>query len=305
MNSGIIYLSRKQIDAKKWDDCINNASNGLIYGYSFYLDHMAGQWDSLVLNDYEAVMPLPWRSKYGIRYIYQPFLTAQTGVFGKQLTPSLINDFISAIPASFRLIELPMNAANTEGTPKGLSIPRSNYTLLLDRNYDSFYDHYRENIQRNIKRSVQAGCKVIRDIDVEKVIALAAGQIKKQSRETEENMKHFRALFDYLLPFKMCQTYGIVSANDELLASCVFFYSHNRAYYILVGNHPNGRTVGASHALIDAFIRDHAGTGMILDFEGSDIKNLAFFYSSFGAVQEIYPQLKINRLPFYLRWMKS
>ncbi len=102
----------------------------------------------------------------------------------------------------------------------------------------------------------------------------------------------------------MAVTYGIFSQQQELLASCVFFFSHNRAYYILVGNHPNGRTIGASHALIDAFIKDHAGQNLILDFEGSDIRNLAFFYSSFGATHVPYPALRINRLPFYLKWMK-
>jgi hypothetical protein len=71
-----------------------------------------------------------------------------------------------------------------------------------------------------------------------------------------------------------------------------------------VGNHPNGRTLGASHALIDAFIQDHAQQDMVLDFEGSDIRNLAFFYSSFGAVAELYPAFRLNRLPFWLRWLK-
>ena len=46
----------------------------------------------------------------------------------------------------------------------------------------------------------------------------------------------------------------------------------------MVGNHPDGKTIGASHALIDAFIKDHADQNFILDFEGSDIRNLAFFY---------------------------
>jgi hypothetical protein len=66
-----------------------------------------------------------------------------------------------------------------------------------------------------------------------------------------------------------------------------------------VGNHPGGKAIGASHALIDAFIKDHAGKKMLLDFEGSDIPNLAFFYSSFGAVEEEYAALKMNRLPFF------
>ena len=103
----------------------------------------------------------------------------------------------------------------------------------------------------------------------------------------------------------MAVTYGILSAQNELVASCVFFFSHKRAYYILVGNHPNGKTIGASHALIDAFIKDHAGKNILLDFEGSDIRNLAFFYSSFGAVEEKYAALQLNRLPFYLKWLKK
>ena len=32
-----------EIDKAKWDHCIDNAGNGLIYAYSFYLDHMAKQ----------------------------------------------------------------------------------------------------------------------------------------------------------------------------------------------------------------------------------------------------------------------
>ena len=54
----IQYLLHYEIDKSKWDKCINGADNGLIYGYSFYLDHMAKHWDALVLNDYEAIMPL-------------------------------------------------------------------------------------------------------------------------------------------------------------------------------------------------------------------------------------------------------
>ena len=60
----IQYLSHKEINKTKWDACILNAPNGLIYPYSFYLDHMAKNWDALVFGDYEAVMPLTWNKKY-------------------------------------------------------------------------------------------------------------------------------------------------------------------------------------------------------------------------------------------------
>ncbi len=72
----IKYLTYQQINKIKWDACIDKAGNGLVYGYSFYLDAMAKNWDALVLsagpggNDYKAVMPLTWNKKYSILYLY-------------------------------------------------------------------------------------------------------------------------------------------------------------------------------------------------------------------------------------------
>lgn len=307
----IQYLTQQQIDKVKWDACIEKADNGLIYAYSFYLDHMAKHWDALVLNDYEVVMPLTWNKKYGIHYLYQPFLTAQSGVFGERVTEKQCGDFIQAIPSKFRFIEIPLNSGHISGVPSGYPILRSNYVLDLNKPYAELYKGYRENVQRNIKKAEQAGSKVEKGFDVEKVIKLALQQMKSYSKESKENVERFRKLYHFLEQQKKATTYGI-TLNGKLLASCVFFFSHNRAYYILVGNHPEGKTIGASHALIDAFIKDHAGknlptgqAGMILDFEGSDIRTLAFFYSSFGAVELAYPQLRLNRLPFYLKWLKG
>ncbi|OSZ77353.1 hypothetical protein CAP36_13205 [Chitinophagaceae bacterium IBVUCB2] len=299
----IQYLTNRKIDKTKWDNCISKADNGLIYAYSFYLDTMAKHWDALVLNDYEVVMPLTWNSKYGINYLYQPFLAAQLGIFGNNISEELIEDFIHSIPTSFRLIEISLNSKNITGIPTGYAMHRSNYTLDLNKPYNTIYSNYKENIRRNIKKATQLGCIVEKEVDVEEVITLAVQQMKEQSNESSDNINRFRKLYKFLNEKKMAAIYGI-KLNNELLASCVFFYSHHRAYYILVGNHPNGKTIGASHFLIDAFIKDNADKEMLLDFEGSDIPSLAFFYSSFGAVHEIYPALKINRLPFYLKWLK-
>ena len=69
--ANIKYLRHQEVDKSKWDNCIDKADNGLIYAYSFYLDHMAKQWDALVLNDYEAVMPLTWNKKFGFYYLWK------------------------------------------------------------------------------------------------------------------------------------------------------------------------------------------------------------------------------------------
>ena len=300
----IQFLVQEQIDKKKWDRCIEIAGNGLIYGYSFYLDQMARHWDALVMNDYEVIMPLTWNKKYGVYYLYQPFLAAQLGIFGNDIDSGLAESFLKSIPAKFKYWDIYLNQGNVFTLKEFALHQRTNYTLALHRPYEELYRSYRENIQRNIRSSAKAGCILQKDFNVERVIELALQQMRSYGEESTDNVDRFRKMYQVLHSRQMATTYGIISAQKELLASSVFFFSHNRAYYILVGNHPDGKTVGASHALIDAFIKDHAGRNIILDFEGSDIRNLAFFYSSFGGMEEKYATIRLNRLPFYLRWLK-
>jgi len=299
--SQLYYKRRHEIDIDKWNQCIDNASNGLIYAYTFYLDSTADNWDALILDDYQAIMPLTWRKKVGFQYLYQPFFTAQLGLFGNNLKPQLFARFLNAIPSTFKLWELSFNHQNLFHLKDFQLYERTNYILDLNQPYDILYHHYRENVKRNISKSVKYGCTIKMDIPIHKIINVA----KQQPNAASENdFQKFERLYQLLKQKTMVKTYGVFSSTNELLASCVFTFSNKRAYYILVGNHPNGRTLGASHALVDAFIKDHAEHDLLLDFEGSDIRNLAFFYSSFGAKQEKYSAIKRNQLPWYIKWMK-
>ena len=82
----ITYLTRTQLNKNEYDNCIHNAPQSKVYALSWYLDIVADNWGALVLNNYEAVMPLPWRKKYGICYVYPPCWTQQLGVFSKKET---------------------------------------------------------------------------------------------------------------------------------------------------------------------------------------------------------------------------
>ena len=53
MHRELQYLHRNQIDTNKWDRCITNAGNGLIYARSFFLDNMASAFYT-ILSGYVA-----------------------------------------------------------------------------------------------------------------------------------------------------------------------------------------------------------------------------------------------------------
>jgi len=307
MNAGhqIKYLQQKEIDKEKWDACISNAPNGLIYAHSFYLDHMAKHWDALVANDYEVVMPLTWNKKYGISYLYQPAFTAQLGVFGKNLNEWLIDELIKQVADKFKLIEISMNSGNIFSSPAPFLNTGVNYILHLNKPYDELYKAYRSSHKRNISKAFELGCRPRIEVHINDIVGLNEAQLKNISGTKPEDYSNFKKLYEFLKIKKLAKTYAILDKNNKILSSAVFFFSHKRAYYILVGNHPDGKTLGASHALIDAFIKDHAGQDLLFDFEGSDIRNLAFFYEGFGASPEYYPVLRINNLPWYVKLFKK
>ena len=301
----INYLTYQQINKTKWDACIDKADNGLIYAYSIYLDAMAKHWDALVLGDYEAVMPLTWNKKYSIHYLYQPPFTACLGVFGKLLTAETVNKFLNAVPSKFKYWDIYFNPGNLFKLTDFDLHQRMNYVLNLTNNYENLYTAYRENIQRNIKKSEQFQLSINKNIAIADVIKLAKEQATGFAAVADDDFNRFEKLFQLLYSKQKATSYGVYTKEGQLIASAVFFFSHGRAYYIMVGNHPNGKTLGASHALINAFIKDNAGEDLLLDFEGSDIPSLAFFYSSFGAVEEKYSAVKLNRLPAPIKWLKK
>lgn len=298
----IQLIPYNNIDKQKWDACITNASNGVVYAYSFYLDAMAKNWEAMVLNDYEMVMPLTYNKKYGIYYLYQPPFCAQLGVFGNELTKEIVEKFIATIPLKYKYWDVYLNYKNIFSINNFYA--RNNYTLGLNKSYEELYVAFKENVKRNIKKSVQLNCTIKKNILIDDVIELAKVQTRLFSKLTNNDFEAIKKVYLFLMGKENAITYGVY-LNNELLASAVFFFCNNRAYYILVGNHPDCKKIGASHALINEFIKDNANKNVLLDFEGSDIPSLAFFYSSFGAVEEKFVGVKFNNLPWYVRWIKK
>ena len=302
--SSVIYLENKNIDRAKWDKCIDNASNGLIYAYSFYLDAMAKHWDGLVKNDYETVMPLPWNKKYGIYYLYQPFLCACLGVFGNNITAETVSWFLNKIPKRFQYRDIYLNKGNLFKQAGFTIYPRTNHILNLNHSYNFLFNNYRNSYRQILNKADRNKLELRKNIPINYPVELVKKKLKNVAAIREVDYENFIRLYNSCERNSNAKNYAVY-VNGELMASGVFLFSHQRAYYILAGNNPNGRAIGASHMILDAFIKDHAGKNLVLDFEGSNVKNIAFFFKGFGAAEETYPGLKYNALPWYIRWLKK
>lgn len=295
----IRYLQRKHIDELKWNNCINHAFNGNLYGYSWFLDIVAGQWDAMVENDYERVFPLVYRRKFGISYIYQPFFTQQLGLYSTtMLDTEALRTFIRAIPPKFRQIEINLNTLNkAEGMPCKV-VPQLNHELDLIHSYEKIRQSYSENLTRNLKKAEKAGLTISKNIKPDDIIELFRKNRGKGITHLHDRDYTKLKRIAYACMYKgIANIQGVYDRDNQLCAGAFFILSNNKAIFLFSGLNEEGRETGAMPFLIDNFIREHAGRHLTFDFDGSNDPSLARFYKSFGSKECIYQRVEINKLP--------
>jgi len=298
-------LERSEIREDAWNACIREAPVSLAYAMSWYLDAVcAGQWKALVLEDYRAVMPLPYRKKWGISYLAQPPFTQQLGIFGR-CSEEEIRAFLQAIPAEYRLLDLQFHT----GTPTTLSgiKPRTTYWLNLSAPYPELAAGYSKDARKNLRRLEEnAGpCTLKSCSDFGWQISnyrKAYGSLNTVLKDRD--YARFRHALDAAAALQQVEAYQLLDSKDNILAGGIFLKSREQWHYVL-GAPTQHSEKGGVHGLIDAFIRRHANTPFVLDFEGSEIPSVAYFYAKFGARPVYYYALHINRLPLLLRLLKK
>lgn len=301
----IQHLRRHQVDTSKWDQCVANAVNGLLYAHSFYLDHMADNWDALVLGDYEAVMPLTWRMKFGIKYLCQPFTTPHLGIFSlRPVDKQLMEAFVNRIPGRFKLIDIDLNEGNNFLNGPTIT-QRRNYVLPLTSPYLTLYENYNRHARRKLRKAGEAGLQLAEGISIESIAALSYNMMLEKEYVPKGEYEKFIRLFKNIQPHvEACNTMAAIDSTGNMIASDAYIVYKQRVYSLLAGNRQQANECGGFYFVLDNLIKKYAGTGYVFDFEGSDVPGIAFVFECLGAQLTWYPHLAINNLPLVLRWFK-
>jgi hypothetical protein len=302
----ITYLRHAEIDQAKWDLCMEQSVNSMVYGYSWYLNNVSPGWEGLVLDDYLAVMPLTGHRKYFIYYLSQPFFTQQLGVFSKQnITQELLLQFLAAIPKKFRFIEIQLNEQNQILDDKLKVKKRKNYVLDLNRSYEKITKGYSSQAKRNLKNAHKSSLE-LKTISVKEVVQfykLHKAVTTKGVKQTD--YANLLSLMEQALVHRKILAKGVYSKSGELLAAGAFLAHKSRLIFLIGNGSEIGKEMGAMTMLMDTLIFQFANHQMELDFEGSEIEGIARFFKSFGAEKRNYYKLRKNNLPWILRLFKN
>lgn len=275
----INYIKRKDLDVLRYDTCIEKAVQSRVYGFSWYLDIVADHWDVLVLNDYEAVMPIPWKQKYFIKYVTQPYFCQQLGVFSKGLISEAIQkEMMAKLPTKFLKVSLSLNADNLLVSEK---TNRKNYTLNLFKEYSTLQKGFSKGRKHAIKVGEKANLK-LGNCTIEALLKIQSENYNYYIPETL--LKNLAKVF-------LQKGEGFILGvfkGEKLVGGGFFIKSKKRFIYLYSAFNEDGRALQAASFLISNIVRKHQKTNMRLDFEGGNISNIGKFYRSFGAEEEVY-----------------
>ncbi|HPW65584.1 MAG TPA: hypothetical protein PLY32_03495 [Salinivirgaceae bacterium] len=282
----IKFYKRSQIDVAKWDSLIRKSPTRLIYFESWYLDSMTdSQWNALIYGDYEFVMPLPFRRKYFIQYIYQPYITQRLGINGKDsCPPEIVFEFLRSIPRKYLIVHL-NGAFQTEINRNYAVVQRDNQILRLIKGYDNIVAGYNRNTRRNIQAAKEFELRIEYDLGVEQFLEF---QCKWEPQEfTKPNSYNVKTLIHNAENNSQLLIVGVYD-NSELISTGLFIIDTQRVYFLLCSSSNVGKDKRAMFLLIDRVIEMYAGEDKIFDFTGSSMKSISQRNLGFGAETEHY-----------------
>lgn len=288
----IKHLRNNQIDKKIWDKTIEASINPLVYAKSWYLDLVSPNWEALVLGDYEAIMPLPVKRKYGVRIMLQPPYCQQLGLFScGNLMPETAEKFIRYVQHHFAHLNLQINSCFV--TPKN-SATGINYELCLNSGYTELHQAYSTNTRRNLAKAKKSGLELRTLTQASDFMTLKRLHLKTQVSDSQ--LRVLESIVNRAVASNASEILAVYSSEGVFQAAAFFLLDGKRAYYLNAFSSEAGMQSKAMFFLIDAFIQRNASSGITLDFEGSGIESIARFYAGFGAKPTSYYKVRSTNL---------
>lgn len=285
----LTYLTSSEIDKVKWNSCVHYATNGNVFGYKFFLDAVAREWNCLVEGDYESVMPLPYdKDVLGRKMVTRPDLLRELGVYSIHvLSQSRVQQFLEAIPEEYKRVEVALNEQIK--LPENLPFKVkecTNYQLLLDVPYEEIAEHYSRALLLNLEKAESSGLRPKANLKPEKVADFYNAHAK--SADKGKSFHALQRVMWNILHRGWGFAGGVEDENGELVAVDFFIYSHSKVLSLVPVQSPKGERLGALAALHNNFIKSHENKKLIFDFNK---KQEDAYAEQFGAQANVFQEI--------------
>ncbi len=275
-------LKYHEIDFEKYDKCIENSVQRNFYAQKIVLDHLCENWELLIYNDYEFVMPIPIKKKMGFSFVVMPLFLQQLGVFGKQNSHSINNKFFIFFQKKYRTINYYYNFHNvfepSVRLKKNYFIKRNDY-VILRKKYFKGRKSTVKSAQKLELRKISLNNDVLRYI-----------RLNNKGLEKNKDLKKFENYLKFLHENKFLKLFAAV--KDEEIASLAVIIDCNSEFSSLgIINNKDLKEENGASFVIDAILKENIYEKSF-NFMGGNIRGQEVFFKSFGAELQQYPVIE-------------
>ena len=285
----IRLLSHREIDFVKYDECIEKSMQTKVYAMSWYLDAVFPDWSVYVVGDYDVVMPLPLKRKFGLVYALQPQFCQQLGIFSKSWLSKLqARELVGKLPFLYRLC---FNSGNADVCNE--KTLRPNYVLDLSADYEILNGGFSLQCRRNVKKA-KSFVQRVTEIPKDEYLSFLSENAGQWMGKVQ--IPVLTRLIDNAISAGCAELVSVRDDQSQVLSAVFFIRWCGRLYYLSPVSSEKGKQCQSMTFLLNDIIERNANSSLLIDFEGSAIESIKNFYEGFGAKDEPYPMLEKNML---------
>lgn len=275
------FIPFEEIDKNKWNGAIHYAPNGNVYGYYWYLKAVVREWDAIVEDDYESVMPVfrtPLKKEQ-----YQ--LLPELGPYSvNYLNTSRVQSMLELAEEHNQATSYPINRGVAQSTIRHNKWGKTSFALFHAKpSYEEIFSNYKDEVKEVIQSQNKDNIQLISGLQPEAIVALA--NIPHDQKNTL-----MRIMYNAMHRGIGFST-GVKEKVTEKITTLGFYiFSHNTLYEIfqLPSAPPHHKYIAT-----DLLIRNQAGKHI----EIISYKNLESL-TKMGFLEEVIHTLQLGHLSF-------
>ncbi|MGC4129394.1 MAG: hypothetical protein QM564_07495 [Bergeyella sp.] len=286
-------LKYHEIDFEKYSRSIENSVQKNFYAKKEILDQLCEEWQLLIKDDYDFVMPVPIKKKYALEFVLMPLFCQQLGVFGKEINEKTEQEFLDFFCKNYRIVNYSFNFRNTFLQ----DIKRKKNYYIEKSDYKTLRKYYFKGRKSTVKSAQYLHFKEVELSDVRIFIRENFKGLQKIS----DVEKFFRYL-NFLQEKQQLKLFG--SFKDCDLTNLAILIDDGKTYALLgLINNEKFRSDNGASFLIDRILQETIHQKSF-DFMGGGIRGIEVFFKSFGAALQEYSVIENSKKELFKKVLR-
>lgn len=286
------WKNKTEIDRQKWDKLVDSTPNVSIYVRSFYLDAAAIDWEAYLAEDYSFAIPVGIVKKGGITRVYPPLFQGYIEAIGE----------ISKIDWSTFEEELTKRYSKGDIHLKSALLPHIESEKYIYQSVTEEEFKLKSQAKRKIKLFNKSDYEIRADnINTEELYRLTVQELsKKIPLFKTKSVLHLKEVIKEAEKEGFLYKVGVFS-GETLLGGLIGLKFKNELIYLKGAVLPKPQQEGAMYALMDHFIQYGFSQNCTINFGGSRVEGIRFFYQRFSGKDVDYTHYYWDHSPFWFK----